>query len=322
MHVILLLLKILGIVLLAVLGLILLLICLVLFVPIRYSVAGAIDKSVDYKISGKVCWLFSILRFKFSYERGQEPFYEFRIFGIPKKPGTKKKPFSEEELEEELEKELENEPEEAEVCETSENQQDPETEPVKDTKIQKDVLKNSIKEVEVPQAEKAKEQAEQESVRQKKRPEKIVEKVRTFFVHLKKSIQNLWNGMKNAKDKIADIKAMLMDETNKKIIGKCFSEIKYLFRHFKFRKIRTDLDFSTGDPAMTGQVLGVLCLIPAMFRYQISIRPDFTAESPYAEGTFDVSGRIRPVHFLVTVIRLLKDKDVRNLIKRQIIDKG
>ncbi|MBR2401288.1 MAG: DUF2953 domain-containing protein [Lachnospiraceae bacterium] len=115
---------------------------------------------------------------------------------------------------------------------------------------------------------------------------------------------------------IAFIKQQLTDEHNKSAVRKIWSELCYLFKHFKFRKIVTDLVFATGDPATTGQTLGILCMIPMLYRYNFKVVPDFEADDPYVKGTFLIAGKVRLIHILMTVLRLIFAKEVRIVIKR------
>ena len=87
-------------------------------------------------------------------------------------------------------------------------------------------------------------------------------------------------------------------------------------RHFKFRKIVADLIFATGDPATTGQTLGILAMIPTLYKYHFKIIPDFEADEGYLKGTFLVAGKVRLIHILVTILRLIFDKKVRIVVKR------
>lgn len=75
-----------------------------------------------------------------------------------------------------------------------------------------------------------------------------------------------------------------------------------------------------GDPAKTGQTLGVLCLFPILYRYQVNIFPDFEADEFYIKGTFEIKGHVRVVHLLTAVLRLWKKKEVRELVKK-LLDK-
>ena len=66
MHIVLLILKILGILLLVLLGLLLLVLLAVLFVPVRYQLQGMWKE--DKWASVKVSWLLSVISFKGAYE--------------------------------------------------------------------------------------------------------------------------------------------------------------------------------------------------------------------------------------------------------------
>ena len=57
-------------------------------------------------------------------------------------------------------------------------------------------------------------------------------------------------------------------------------------------------------------------MFPAVYQYDVGIYPDFEADKAYVEGTFFVKGHIRLIHVLISGIRLLKECDIRNLIKK------
>ena len=80
LHILLTILKILGILLLIAAGLLLLIVLALLFVPVTYTVQG--DKSQEtWGISGRVSWLFGGISARF-WHRG-ETGWELRLLGIP-----------------------------------------------------------------------------------------------------------------------------------------------------------------------------------------------------------------------------------------------
>ena len=91
-------------------------------------------------------------------------------------------------------------------------------------------------------------------------------------------------------------------------------------RIFGFRKIHTELTFALADPALTGQVLGILCMMPFLYQYDFHIFPDFESESYYIRGSYDMKGRIQLIFLLITFIRIVADKDLRCFLKK-ILDK-
>ena len=63
LHILLLILKIIGIILAAILGILVLLVCIVLFVPVRYEVSGKCEGNIDsLKAKIKVTWLLHLVR--------------------------------------------------------------------------------------------------------------------------------------------------------------------------------------------------------------------------------------------------------------------
>ena len=113
-----------------------------------------------------------------------------------------------------------------------------------------------------------------------------------------------------------DLGKIIGDERNRQSFGLIWKELKMLLIRYGPRKIRADVEFGTADPALTGQVLGVLSMLPFIYRKGISIRPDFNAEQLYLTGTADIRGRIQVCHLLGSLFRLYKDQNVKRLLGR------
>lgn len=280
MELILLILKIILIAFLVVLGLIILLLGIVLFVPIRYEVSGSVGDEWEVKLQGKLTYLLSIFKVLFSYEEGQFDIKLF-LFGFLKK-------LKKEEPEDLVEEGLGAEEELSEAVTTEENAaQSPSTDKASEKKRAANTSETSSK---------TKSEAKQQAKTKNQKKEKTEQKESKF--------------------NFAFIKQQLTDEHNKSVVRKIWSELGYLLKHFKFCKIETDLVFATGDPATTGQVLGILCMIPWLYWYQFKVVPDFEAEEAYIKGTFFVAGKVRLIHLLMALLRLIFDKEVRLVVKR------
>lgn len=118
---------------------------------------------------------------------------------------------------------------------------------------------------------------------------------------------------------IVNISTMMQElrkEENKKAWSLCIRELKYLCRHFGPRRLKGNLNFSLGDPAYTGIVLGAVSMFPVVYRTEFHINPDFQTESAYAQGELVMSGRIRLIHALVSFIRLFMNKTIRSLFNK------
>ena len=291
MTILLFILKIIGILLLSLFGIIFLLLALVLCVPIHYRVEGS-EEEVR-RIEGKVHWLLHVVSVSFSYEENRLG-YSLRIFGIPILPRKKKtSALDDRDFEEDME-------------------EPPETAGAGNT----ETVITGNGNIGAGTVGERKHQTVHKKTSKRKQGVLLWQKIRSFYEKGKQTVHKVLSVLKQLPEKIEDIKKLLTDETNKKSVSLVWKELKYLLHHSGFRKIKTDLTFSMGDPAVTGQTLGVLCMFPMLYRYEINIFPDFEAEHIYIKGTYLIKGHIRLLHFLLSGIRLWKEKDFRRFVKQ------
>ena len=312
MAVLLLILKIIGIILLILLGLILLILAVVLFVPVRYQVSGSIGEKTTVRIA--VTWLLHAVSWRAAYE--EEGFSsQLRIFGITRKG---KKPDDGEPGEDDREDGAE-EHEERSAADALLTDGEQKTDGILTDGEQGEAERFDERQAKEPDPAEHKElEQANPAVRRKRRGglvRRIWERIRAFFAGLVRKLRQLRAGIKEALKKIKDVRTFLTDERHREVLPLIFTELKYLLTHFKFRRIRTDLTFSMGDPALTGQVLGGLCVLPFLYRYQVQVYPDFEAENTYVTGTFDIKGRARGLHIAVSAVRLLGKKEFRIWLK-------
>ncbi len=141
-------------------------------------------------------------------------------------------------------------------------------------------------------------------------------RIRRFFRNLKQRFLDMKALAATFKEKIKNIKDLLFDESNRYSVGKVWKQLLFLIRHYSPRKLKGELDFGTGDPSKTGQILGALSILPFWSRYKVSIYPDFGADGFYVQGWIQMKGHIRLWHLLLSVVRLIKDKDIRQLLEK------
>ena len=317
MAVLLLILKIIGIILLILLGLILLILAVVLFVPVRYQVSGSIGEKTTARIA--VTWLLHAVSWRAAYE--EEGFSsQLWIFGITQKG---KKPDDGEPGEDDREDDIE-EPKERSAAEDTltDGEQKTAGTPADGEKETAGISVDGEQKTDGALAGGQQKTAgildDGPAVLGKQRGglfRRIWERIRAFFAGLVRKLRQFRAGIKEALKKIKDVRTFLTDERHREALPLIFTELKYLLTHFKFRRIRTDLTFSMGDPALTGQVLGGLCVLPFLYRYQVQVYPNFEAENTYVTGTFDIKGRARGLHIAVSAVRLLGKKEFRIWLK-------
>lgn len=281
MTVILFLLKLIGIILLVLLGIVLTLLVLLLFVPVRYQIKGSVleDKTVRVKLH----WLLHLLAFSLSYEE-KKLTTEFRILGFRLFPREKKKSALDDTDFDDIE--------------------EAEDERVTQEPVQEIPQLTATEYSGEPQTD-----SSETHRRQKRQPKR---KIAAFIDKWKR----FWEKIKQIPDKVSAIWSVISDEGNHKVVSLVWEQIRYLLRHSRFRKLKTDLTFSAGDPATTGQVLGVFCMFPMLYQYEVSVVPDFESEQWYLRGTFEIKGHARLVHVLRSGILLWKEKEVRRFVNR------
>ena len=281
MTVILFLLKLIGIILLVLLGIVLTLLVLLLFVPVRYQIKGSVLENKTVRV--KLHWLLHLLVFSLSYEE-KKLTTEFRILGFRLFPREKKKSALDDTDFDDIE--------------------EAEDERVTQEPVQEIPQLTATEYSGEPQTD-----SSETHRRQKRQPKR---KIAAFIDNWKR----FWEEIKQIPDKVSAIWSVISDEGNHKVVSLVWEQIRYLLRHSRFRKLKTDLTFSAGDPATTGQILGVFCMFPMLYQYEVSVVPDFESEQWYLRGTFEIKGHARLVHVLRSGILLWKEKEVRRFVNR------
>lgn len=297
LHMILGILRILGFLILFLILLLLVLLLAVLFVPVRYHVAGSRKEKLSAKI--RVSWLLRLLSFGIEIQ-GKEVRLIVRMFGYPvlKRGGEQK----------------ENE---------SKNSTEPQEQPM-DVKFQNEEqpVESKTEQEEQPQEKRVAQSVpptvvhkEIESVHpDDPKPQDLEEdpvKEKRF------SVLERLNGVKETISDLRRKKDRLMNFWNRistrKAVEHGKREVFYLLRHIGPRNLRGTIRFGLEDPAMTGQILGVLSILQAFTGNHLEVEADF--EHKVLEGTAVVDGHIRACHFLGIFIRMLLDKHVRITVK-------
>jgi len=355
MSIVILILKIIGIIVLVLLALILFLLGIVLFCPVRYVVL-ANTKQLDYHVSFKITWLLFIIRFCGTLQN-EKLIYSVKIFGHSflvdptttkqKKDSTnrnkKHKKNKKNKKSKKYKKSKYSDTSKKNTKAKSDEEKNDSILLLKDNADSINHKKQDISKVEMQQQKQQKQdkyqkqekqQQKQEKQKQQKREsgqdkksgfEEFFKKKQRLFQKAKSVCHGLKEAFLHAKDKVVflkekqeEIKRQIADEKNRKAVRHLWKEIKYLLHHFKPRKIKADAVFSTTDPALTGQLTGLLCLFPFLFNYEVHIIPDFEADSYQFQGHLMIKGHIHLIHALCTAIRVLLDKNIMKWIKRKL----
>lgn len=294
LHIILLILKIIGIVLLCLLGLLLLGLCLILFVPVFFE-AEVRDEDAFFA-GGALSWLGIGLRGKFSYE--EELQFSLRIFGIRIFPSKENKESSKEKKK-------------AAVTETeSEGREKPPS--VQETfGMDQEGKAEQKKKAEAAGKEEKGSQGKKEDDSEEKRKKKRLQKRISLR---KKKGKEKRKKKKEGASFFSQIKGILQDDSCREGIIKMMSYMLSFFQSFHMKEAEGEADFSWGEPDLTGKTLGLISMFPFVYGEKLEINPDFLSEDAYFRGWLKIGGSFQLIYLLVLIIRMVKDKEVRKVI--------
>ena len=293
LHILLLILKIIGIIFAVVLGIILLLVGIILFVPIRYEIAAKCDGTIEsLRAKVKATWLLHLLRVEVLV-KGKKLKWQVKAAWIKK---TNALVFGE------RKEEPKDEAKEEQKTEIPEEKSESTSETIAET-VKEDRLEETSKEFEkksesIPETgETISEEGEKKSISDKIKEN--IEKIKTKI-----------NDLLCKKEKITDF---LTDKSHVNAFNKIKKELLILLRKLKPKKINIKLRFGFDDPATTGKVLGGLAMLYPFLGDTTEIIPDF--EHQILKGNIFIKGKIRISQFASLAIKLLLCKDVRKSYK-------
>ena len=276
MSVLLLILKIIGIILLVILALFVLLIVGILFVPYAYRVKGSFHGKPD--LTASIYGLGHLVGIGMILTENGAKIY-LRICGIRKflQSGNKEnKTGNTDQYEENM----------------GEGQKtDPET--------------GNYENLPMPEMQKIK-AFWQKIVKIPEKFKRVIARIRDFFHTIKSALGNV-------KKTIRKVKCLLTNESHKIAFAKLKTSVWQLLKILMPYRLKLNLEYSTGSPDTTAQLLGILTMFPIGYQNRWNVHPDFTADNAYAEAEFDVKGRILGFSLLKLILGLDLDKDCRKL---------
>ena len=289
-HILLLILKAIGILILVLLGLVLAVVCLVLFVPVCYEAGGSWKDKPAGK--GKISWLFGAVSLSAGYDGDESGLTAgVRLFGQKlwemgeeKETPETHRPLDEETLRgtdaERKEPKDRKKPEEKETALWEENQQPrPEPEDKRHTEHKK---------------------------------KDVFGRIKVFLEKLKFSFQSFCDKLKNMQNIAEEKKAWLEDEENQASLKLLWKQTGRFLRHVCPRGGKGSVTFGFEEPYLTGQVLSAAALIYPFFEGNLEICPVFDETVFEAEGSF--KGRIRAGYLLWLGLGILRDGHTRRML--------
>lgn len=297
-HILLLILKIIGIILLAVLGLVLLL----LFFPITY--VGKIEvneKNISYRI--RVGWLFHLLHVGV---KGTNADYRgaIRIFGIPlkglKNSGDKEKKKKSKKSTKKNHKEEQSLIKESDDGLKESKEDHSPKDPVEQTSLNENIISEN-----------------EEKTNKDSKIKIFFNKIKEFFIKIKDQIKEITQKAEGIGNKLIELKNFITAKTTKRAYNYGKKMVFKLLRHLKPRRIKADVTFGLEQPDATGKMLGYIAVAFSTLRInpkRIQISPDF--EQKIIKGHAVIKGHLILGIVLLYCLKFYFNKDIHRIIKK------
>lgn len=304
LHILLWILKIIGILLLVLLGILILGIMVLLFVPVRYEGKIKGDLSDLNGITGfaKLGYFFNLVGVTMQFS-GKAFDWEAHIAW--KRFGDKAE--SEEAGNDLIEITIPEEPEKMKEPEGEKQSKKMEKSEKSENILREKPKKNVSRK---PEMQEEKNENLKKNVRKKR---SLAERMCYIFERFCDKIKSL----SRTKEKIEQIyekgKDFIQNEIHKKAFFKVKKVIFGLLRKWMPRKAESCITFGFEDPYYTGKVLAYLAMVYPFFGQWLQIIPDF--EQAALKGNLYLKGHIRLNHLVFAGIRILADKNIRMTVK-------
>ncbi len=338
LHIILLILKIIGIILLCLFLLLLALALAVLFVPVRYSAQGKKGAPLrDIHVKGSVSWLLHLVHLGVVYADG-EPDLKLRVFGIPiwkSKDGG--------DLEDRPDHPAKNKPKEEPVSGVSSEAQFQKSD---EPGPQEEPDESRLPEEPEPNGSSPQEEPDEPGLQEEKDKPRLPEEPKTDaytigdedtdsdrdeetglfgriagwfgrlyrgFCRFVEGIKSFWRRLRDVKTEFDRYWQWLTKDATKLAFTFCRGEVIRFLRDLAPKKYDVFLRFGTGDPASTGQLLGAVAVLYPFTKGRLRITPEF--QDKILEGQFRLSGRMRVCKAVAAGFRIFRNKNVRAAYK-------
>ena len=326
LHIIIFILKIIGILLLVILGLILLLVSSMLFVPITYKVRAERKDGV-IQVRAVAGWMFRLLSVHYRLHTSQEPMQllQGRILGIPVwKPLEPKK--EKPKKAEKKSKEKQSKPKQMEAKQLEQKAEVKSSDKAKE-RLKKDLTPGTaVATIPQPEPEVSRQEQPQDKQAQTKPPRQSILKKLLYAIRriygkitaIGRGLFSLVVKLLHMPEKASETIGTLTDfwnlEENVKARESIWRELKFLWKHSRPRKADLTLHFGFEDPSWTGQCMGVLSILNVWYPGRIFLKPEF--EQEIFEGTLYIKGHMMLAVPLLSIFRLWRDENVMKIYRR------
>lgn len=336
LHVVLLILKIIGIIIAVLLGLVILTVAAVLFVPIRYTAKAQYKDGIPI-IQAKVTWLFHLLRIKclFNLEEGLNIHIKVLFFNLK----SLKNNANDEEHIEKKDTKKHHKKKERSVFDEEEHSFDDEDiffdkpEKTIDIAAMEDInvhnnqtMDSAMKMSDIEINEENTENKEhlfetdvfEEDIKEHKKIKKnifliIKNKIKDIIQKIIALIQKVKVTKENVTKKSKEISDMINDPKNREMVAFLWVQVKKLLKILKPKKVEAYIHFGLKDAETTGKAAMYVASLYGFIGKNVTIYPDF--EQEIIEGNIYIKGSIQLFPIGIIALKVYRNKQVRKYIK-------
>ncbi len=338
-HILLLILKIIGIILLSVIGLLLTVLLVLLFVPVRYRI------SLDYHshFTGRLSagWLFRLIRLELSYSKeGFRAFAKVLFFSLydSKKADKavegadrahKHNKNKEKNVFDGIPQEVSDSEEMVSATDSNKEKQtynagkqavdtvlEEKPEPIKYSRSAKEDKKdNPTKDKTVKNSKAVKNNKADKSTGKGKKAATLKNKLRQISCRINDGIKAAVANKNKLKAKTESIKQVINDADNKEMMSVIVNQSQALIKELMPVKYKVNVHYGFSDPYITGKLLVYISIIYGLSGVDMNITPDFDNE--IIEGDIFLKGRIRIYKLLLIAFNIYRNDRFRELVLKR-----
>lgn len=141
----------------------------------------------------------------------------------------------------------------------------------------------------------------------KKRPKGFLEKIKYTFQEFCVKIKRTWNTSK-------ELITLLQKDVTKDALRDLKNEIGFFLRLFRPKKLEGYVEFGTGDPASTGQLLGIISIFYFGYFPNVTLYPIFE-EKKFSTELF-IKGKLSLRKILGCLVRLYGNRKIKYVLNK------
>ncbi|MGN0369818.1 MAG: DUF2953 domain-containing protein [Butyrivibrio sp.] len=137
---------------------------------------------------------------------------------------------------------------------------------------------------------------------------------KNIFKRLKDRYNRIKAGIKNINETKNRVMAQIRDPENKEAVLYLILMIKKLLKHFRPRKQKFIIEFGTGEPDKTGELLGAMYAMAALLGLNLYVNPDFENKKFELDGL--IKGRVCVLWIIVWYVKLCMNEKIYMIIEK------